>query len=898
MNYAQTSESCLKLAIEGERLCRAGELRNGISCFHSALSNGTDDLRCLSAIYCQLGNAYFCRQNYTEALEYHRWDFTLARLTNDAVSENQASGNLGNTLKMLGKYDEAILCFNRQLDIARQLSNQHMEARALYNLGNVYHAKGKQWARTSGQSDPGELPTEAIEAQHKAVEYYRQNLALVRQLGDRPAEGRVLGNLGNTHYLLGDFHEAIECHRERLNFANEFGDLAAQRRAYSNLGNAFIFLADFNSAAINYRNALRLAQQLKDIALEAQACYSLGNTYTLLRDPTKAVVFHLRHLVIARRLGDRVGEGRAHWSLANAYTALGRYDSALRCARRHRMIARQLQDDTGLITAQLMIREITCLKAAHDTQQRNADPQSGNETNVEHCAGTVCSPKLNGVALLARAGYESDLAASVIATTNSMTGMIVNGSTDETANEDPYGDEDTELDADLERELAATATDILDTVEVVTLGEDGRTTAIRFGCLDFSDNIGSSSNACRRENMANFYFDAPVFRHHSTQPIEPTDGTDIEEQLESIGTANQLNDRPPVQSTNSELPSVPETSSAVVTEEEQAEDPQECFFSLLLTSQSRRMDEQRCCLRTTTPPSSSSGSSGTSTAITGAQANASMYTNLNERSARTVVTTSGRPHLDPVSDEALFDLIEGVQGDRMDDQRASLPAFPGLRAGPGLQLFENSRSSLGNLQHNLMRASSGSGASDGLPEPWHDHSPLTVPALQRAASVALASSSNGTPRELDDEFLEMILRLQTATRIDDQRSNLPDPLCRIREDAHLPVPVSQTNTDHENGTGPQPGETGAQHNRPTAPTVPDEDFFALIHRVQSTRLDEQRCNPPSGSSVLPVTESQLQTAATTTGSSTCAPASSGKLPANNSRRRVGSWRRSSTNQNK
>ncbi|KAF6771419.1 hypothetical protein AHF37_09910 [Paragonimus kellicotti] len=215
MTYAQTSASCLKLAIEGERLCRAGELRNGISCFHSALSNGTDDLRCLSAIYCQLGNAYFCRQNYTEALEYHRWDFTLARLTNDMVSENQASGNLGNTLKMLGKYDEAILCFNSQLDIAKQLSNQ-VSVDLVSSIG-------------------------------------AQNLALVRQLGDRPAEGRVLGNLGNTHYLLGDFHEAIECHRERLNFANEFGDLAAQRRAYSNLGNAFIFLADFNSAAINYR---------------------------------------------------------------------------------------------------------------------------------------------------------------------------------------------------------------------------------------------------------------------------------------------------------------------------------------------------------------------------------------------------------------------------------------------------------------------------------------------------------------------------------------------------------------------------------------------------------------------------------------------------------------------
>ncbi|OON16266.1 hypothetical protein X801_07923 [Opisthorchis viverrini] len=42
----------------------------------------------------------------------------------------------------------------------------------------------------------------------------KQALTMFRQLGDRPAEGRVYGNLGNTHYLLGNFHEAIECHKE------------------------------------------------------------------------------------------------------------------------------------------------------------------------------------------------------------------------------------------------------------------------------------------------------------------------------------------------------------------------------------------------------------------------------------------------------------------------------------------------------------------------------------------------------------------------------------------------------------------------------------------------------------------------------------------------------------
>lgn len=40
------------------------------------------------------------------------------------------------------------------------------------------------------------------------------NLCLVKELGDRAAQGRAYGNLGNTHYLLGNFLEAINFHRQ------------------------------------------------------------------------------------------------------------------------------------------------------------------------------------------------------------------------------------------------------------------------------------------------------------------------------------------------------------------------------------------------------------------------------------------------------------------------------------------------------------------------------------------------------------------------------------------------------------------------------------------------------------------------------------------------------------
>lgn len=75
----------------------------------------------------------------------------------------------------------------------------------------------------------------------------------MRQLGDVAAQGRACGNLGNTHYLLGDFAKAIQYHEERLSIARQFGDKAAERRAHSNLGNSHIFMGQFEDAAYHYK---------------------------------------------------------------------------------------------------------------------------------------------------------------------------------------------------------------------------------------------------------------------------------------------------------------------------------------------------------------------------------------------------------------------------------------------------------------------------------------------------------------------------------------------------------------------------------------------------------------------------------------------------------------------
>ena len=89
----------------------------------------------------------------------------------DKLGEAKSSGNLGNTLKVMGRFDEAVVCCKRHLELSRELGDRLSEGRALYNLGNVFHAKGKHIGRV-GHKDPGDFSDDVKGCLQQAVSYY------------------------------------------------------------------------------------------------------------------------------------------------------------------------------------------------------------------------------------------------------------------------------------------------------------------------------------------------------------------------------------------------------------------------------------------------------------------------------------------------------------------------------------------------------------------------------------------------------------------------------------------------------------------------------------------------------------------------------------------------------
>ena len=209
---------------------------------------------------------------------------------------------------------------------ARRLGDRPGEGRALGNLGLAYAALGET---------------------RRAIEHYEQVLAIAREIGDRRSEGSVLGNLGLAYAALGETRRAIEHYEQRLAIARETGDRSGEGNALGNLGLAYAALGETRRAIEHYEHRLAIAREIRDRSGEASALGNLGNAYADLGEMRRAIEHHEQHLAIACKTGDRRGEGNALGNLGLAYAALGETRRAIEHYEQHLAIARETGDRGG-----------------------------------------------------------------------------------------------------------------------------------------------------------------------------------------------------------------------------------------------------------------------------------------------------------------------------------------------------------------------------------------------------------------------------------------------------------------------------------------------------------------------------------------------------------------------
>lgn len=116
-------DPALELAIQGEHLCKEGRWEEGISCLEEALAASPTDPEALSALYSQLGHAYFYVKRYDRALDVYSQALANARRSGQRKEEAQAAANMTNTLRFMGNYRYAAEFGQLYLDMCREMKD-------------------------------------------------------------------------------------------------------------------------------------------------------------------------------------------------------------------------------------------------------------------------------------------------------------------------------------------------------------------------------------------------------------------------------------------------------------------------------------------------------------------------------------------------------------------------------------------------------------------------------------------------------------------------------------------------------------------------------------------------------------------------------------------------------
>jgi tetratricopeptide (TPR) repeat protein len=275
--------------------------------------------------------------------EFAIWSDTVGKRPQNA----RAQINFGVALRNLGRYEDAVMHFNKALRLKPDYASAHNNLGIiLVKLGRFEEAFAhyQQAVRlkpdyASGHNNLGAFLLNVRNDPQEAIEHFKKSLQI------KPDYAQAHNNLGVALYKLGRLNEAVAHYQEAVRLEPDF------TQWHKNLGLTFLRLGRLNDAVAHYQETLRLEPdcteahnnlgiaflelgRLKDAAAHFQqavrikpdhpeAHVNLGIALRELGQLQEAI----EHFEQSLRLRSDYPE--THYNLGIALTRVGRYSDAL-----------------------------------------------------------------------------------------------------------------------------------------------------------------------------------------------------------------------------------------------------------------------------------------------------------------------------------------------------------------------------------------------------------------------------------------------------------------------------------------------------------------------------------------------------------------------------------------
>jgi tetratricopeptide (TPR) repeat protein len=247
--------------------------------YQLALQAGQNAVR----IYPRSAEAHMCLGGTYSELGYFELSIkelkTAEKLTNNKADLGAIYSYIGFDYNNLGDLNNALLYYDRQLEIDRDLNNQEGEGKALNSIGEIYRKQGNYG---------------------KALEYYNKSLQLT---SDPSSIATIYNNIALVYSAKGDNNKAVEYLKKAIEFDQEAGNYHGTAQDMLNLGDTYTDLKNFQEAQYYLREGLLMTQKLGDKYSEAHGYYYFGKLYLAQNQESLAREYFTKAYNLYKALG-------------------------------------------------------------------------------------------------------------------------------------------------------------------------------------------------------------------------------------------------------------------------------------------------------------------------------------------------------------------------------------------------------------------------------------------------------------------------------------------------------------------------------------------------------------------------------------------------------------------
>ncbi|KQK02062.1 protein TONSOKU isoform X2 [Brachypodium distachyon] len=280
-------EEAEKLLLQGLKICDEEEV------------NPYDDAR--SRLHHNLGNVYMELRNWNRAKSHIEKDIEICRQICHLQGEAKGFINLGELHSQVQKYEDAKLCYNKALQIAKRLEDEdalvdqiHQNIETVTKAAEVLEELKKDEQKlkklirdtssASGTSKERKLLLEQhawldnliekarmISAWPKHKEFSKGKKRVTNELRDKEKQSDSLLSIGESYQKLRNFSKARKWYMKSWNMYRSIGNLEGQALAKVNIGNVLDSCGDWAGALQAYEEGYRIALEgdLPNVQLSA-----------------------------------------------------------------------------------------------------------------------------------------------------------------------------------------------------------------------------------------------------------------------------------------------------------------------------------------------------------------------------------------------------------------------------------------------------------------------------------------------------------------------------------------------------------------------------------------------------------------------------------------------------